>query len=86
MRMCIVPSGWPVGLHECPPGIFCAVGRDGPDPSCLGFKTEYHQDDGATAAYVLASGETWWGGATTKEQREAQLVMPCDIMSEEVMP
>lgn len=86
-RVVIVPVGWPVGLHECPPGLFCQVGKDGPDSSALGLKTEYRTEKGNSQAYVVASGESWWGGNyETAEAREAQLVMACDVRVEEVEP
>lgn len=74
-----------VKLRDCPPGPFLFNGS-------LGFKTEYgsmecenphdpktlwrvgHHSD----VYVLASGEAFWGGVTSKEDREELLVVPVD--------
>lgn len=69
-------------LAECPPGLFLFNGT-------LGFKTEYGailgKDHGGTVdfymthwpdAYVAASGEYFWGGASTHEARAALRVIP----------
>jgi hypothetical protein len=74
-----------VALRNCPPGPFLFNGS-------LGFKTEYgsmecenprdpktlwrvgHHSD----VYVMASGEAFWGGVTSKDDREALLVVPVD--------
>ena len=74
-----------VELRNCPPGPFLYNGS-------LGFKTEYgsmecenphdpktlwrvgHHSD----VYVMASGEAFWGGITSKEDREKLLVVPID--------
>jgi hypothetical protein len=57
-----------VPFHECPPGLFSFKGG-------LGFKTEY----GADEAYVVASGERFWGGASTKEERLNLKVIPISM-------
>lgn len=76
----IVPVGWPVSLRSCPPGLFCAIGPQGPRTDCLGLKTEYQGPGGGTEAFVVASGEAWWGEAPqTLESRESELVMACAI-------
>lgn len=54
-------------LAECPPGLFLFGG-------CLGFRSEYGTD-----AYVVSSGEAFWGGAKTKEERDALMVTPVEI-------
>lgn len=63
-----------VPLDECPPGLFSFEGR-------LGFKTEYGHKNEKTgryhaAAYVVESGEFFWGGAQTFEERGALMVVP----------
>ncbi len=59
-------------LDECPPGLFLAG-------DCLGFKSEYRNEKGTCEAYVVASGEFFWGGAKSAEDREALLVTPVEI-------
>ena len=79
----LVPDGDPVSLAECPPGPF-AIGDN------LGFKTEYGAMSGKDVgcgtvewtvthwpdAYCLDSGESFWGGASTREARAALIVQP----------
>ena len=60
-------------LSYCPPGLFISG-------DCLGFKTEYRSADGRTEAFVVASGETFWGGATDADARERLLVTPVEIV------
>ena len=62
----IVPDGWPCTLGECGPGLFTYKNN-------LGFKSEYGQD----GVYVVVSGEIFWGGTNTKENRLALPVQPC---------
>lgn len=59
-------------LDQCPPGLFLAGG-------CLGFKTEYRTASGRTEAFVVASGESFSGGAASSEDREALMVTPVEI-------
>lgn len=63
----------PISLAECPPGLFWFKGS-------LCFKSEYStvvsgphvQPD----AYVVASGEYFWGGAKSSAARSELLVQP----------
>jgi hypothetical protein len=65
--------GEPVRLDECPPGLFLFG-------DTLGFRSEYwtpkqtppNQPD----AYVVESGEYFWGGADTTAERSKLLVRP----------
>lgn len=60
-------------LQDCPPGLFLFDGT-------LGFKTEHYMrgaPEGLGAgAYVLASGEVFWGGAHTHKERCSLMVQP----------
>lgn len=62
-------------LADCPPGLFLFGAH-------LGFKSEYRTVNSAgfaqTDAYVVASGEYFWGGAPTAEAREELLVQPLE--------
>ena len=60
-------------LAECPPGLFLFG-------NCLGFKSEYRADDGRCAAFVVESGEYFWGGATSNDAREDLMVHPVDLV------
>lgn len=69
-----------VTLADCPPGMFQTVeGR-------LGFKTEYMHEserDGRyyPEAYVVESGEFFWGGAEDHPARAALMVRPIAVTS-----
>lgn len=70
-------DGW-VPLHEAEPGVHET--RDG----SLLFKNEYTTRDAMTGfyrvdAYVLSTGEYWWGGHKDPRQRDAELVRPVDV-------
>lgn len=79
-------EGWrwtdkPCTLNDCPEGLF--VTMDGH----LGFKSEYATERPATNsqprrlqvdAYCLESGEYFWGGAKSTEERGQILVRPID--------
>lgn len=61
-------------LRECPPGLFLFNGT-------LGFKSEYrttNKDTGfaKTDAYVVLSGEYFWGNADSEIDREKLTVTP----------
>lgn len=65
-----------VKLRNCPPGLFVYDGY-------IGFKTEYGVSIGGQVthwpdAYCIDSGEFFWGGATTHEDRAELLVLPID--------
>lgn len=59
-------------LAECPPGLFLFG-------NCLGFKSEYSTNEGKIDAFVVASGEFFWGGAKTNEERNILMVTPVEL-------
>jgi hypothetical protein len=72
--------GGPVTLDECPPGLFLWDGH-------LGLKTEYAEvvdtADGRRVrvdAYVVESGEFFWGGTKSLKQRAGLIVQPVLII------
>ena len=74
----INPAGEAVTLAECPPGLFLYRG-DGYES--LGFKSVYKGETVSgwqTDAYVVASGEYFWGGAKSGMQREQLMVIPME--------
>jgi hypothetical protein len=64
----IVDGGPTVSLASCPIGLFLFGGE-------LCLKTEYGNNDGRINAYIVDSGEFFWGGAPQmiKNQREQQV-------------
>jgi hypothetical protein len=66
------PDGWPQTLAECPPGFFEFKGS-------FGLKSEY----GPLEAFC-DSGEAFWGGAKTTDERRALLVQPCAVTEREI--
>ncbi len=64
-------------LSECLPGLFLFKGS-------LGFKSEYKTESQSrpgvwqSDAYVVESGEYFWGGTSDPTEREALLVRPLD--------
>jgi hypothetical protein len=64
--------GEPKPLDHCPAGLFLHEGH-------LGFKTEYSDQNGAEA-YVVASGEYWWGGVYDRFTRGSLMVQPCEVI------
>ena len=70
-------EGW-MPMRDAEPGVHET--RDG----WLLFKSEYstmNKADGAyqVDAYMLTSGEYWWGGHKTVRDRDAKLVRPVDV-------
>jgi hypothetical protein len=64
-------------LADCPVGLF--LNRYG----CLCLKTEYGDNKGRIDAYIVASGEFFWGDQPqTIESQRRQMVRP--ITDEEV--
>lgn len=66
-----------VTLGECPPGLFMFDGT-------LSFKSEYKTESMSqpgfwqSDAYVVESGEYFWGGTSDPREREALKVTPID--------
>src|SRR5882724_12524733 len=60
-----------VTLEQAKPGLFLFESQS-PAYKSLGFKSEYRTENSHIEAFVLSSGEAFWGGAKTQEER-AQL-------------
>lgn len=69
-RMIVEPEGWQTTFAECRPGFFL-------HENYLCMKSEYGQD-----AYV-ESGEFFWGGAKSHEERAILFVQPVSYRWEE---
>lgn len=68
-----------VTLRDAPPGLFAHTGSYG---VALGFKSEHASTVNgmhSTDAFCFSSGERFWGGAHTVEEREEVRVIPIDV-------
>lgn len=73
-NMRLIPRGDKCTLDELPFGTLFAFGDD-----CVAVKSEYQCNNGLIEAFIIGSGEQFWGGANTaKEQREL-MVQPLEI-------
>jgi hypothetical protein len=62
-----------VTLAECPIGLFMSEGGE------LCLKTEYGDNEGRIDAYIVSSGEMFWGAAPqTRASQRAQMVTPVE--------
>src|SRR6478752_1713877 len=78
-----------VSLRDCPPGPFLFEGRlgfkteymameaDGP-VNIPGDQVRWKMGR-SPDVYVMASGECFWGGAKTREERDALMVTPVEV-------
>lgn len=70
-----------VTLEECPIGLFMSAGGE------LCLKTEYGNNEGRIDAYIVSSGEFFWGSAPqTIENQRAQLVEPVENVTLQKRP
>lgn len=69
------PSGWPCTLKECPPGLF-VFGE------ILGLKTEYSPEN-EIEAFCSDTGEAFWGGTHSHQNRDQLMVQPVEAVWEE---
>jgi hypothetical protein len=64
-----------VALKDCPIGLFVSV-----EGNELCLKTEYGNNEGRVDAYIVSSGEFFWGSAPqTIPNQRAQMVRPVDV-------
>jgi len=69
--MKLTASGMALPLDECPIGLFVSAGGE------LCLKTEYGNNEGRIDAYIVSSGEFFWGAAPqTIDSQRKQLVQP----------
>ena len=62
-RIQIKPKGFPCKLRDCKPGLFLYE-RD------VCFRSDYNE------FYIIGSGETFWAGTASEEQRGDLTVQP----------
>jgi len=74
MQMTLENDGEPVTLAQCPIGLFECSGE-------LCLKTEYGNNEGRIDAYIVSSGEFFWGAAPqTIANQRAQMVQPIRLV------
>lgn len=69
-KLVIEPKGWRCTIAECPPGLFMHEGD-------LVVKSAYYSTDGYCDVYFAEDGDAFWGGVSTKRDRDALMVQPC---------
>lgn len=70
-----------VTLADCPIGLFVADGGE------LCLKTEYGNNEGRIDAYIVSSGEMFWGAAPqTIASQRAQMVTPVENVTLQKRP
>lgn len=66
-------------LRDVPVGLFLFE-----DTLCL--MTEYSNEGCGREAYIVSSGETFWGGAKSKEERANLDVTPVTVKQDDLRP
>ncbi len=69
----IVPQKRRKSLNNCPVGLFYYE-------ETLAVMTEYSTSLGQRDAYIVSSGEYFWGGTSDPKARGKLLVTPCDLV------
>ena len=70
----LIPCGEKCTLEELPCGTLFAFGDD-----CIAVKSEYRCNNGLIEAFIIDSGEQFWGGAKTAKEQNALMVQPLEI-------
>ena len=70
----LIPDGKKVTLEELLPGTIFAFGDD-----CIAVKSEYSCNNGLIEAFIIDSGELFWGGAKTAKEQNELMVQPLAI-------
>ena len=73
-EMRLIPDGKKVTLDELLPGTIFAFGDDS-----VAVKSEYRCANGLIEAFIIDSGEQFWGGAKTAKEQNALMVQPLAI-------
>lgn len=71
----LIPCGEKVTLDELLPGTIFVFGDD-----CIAVKSEYRCNNGLIEAFIIDSGEQFWGGVDTAEEQNALMVQPLKIV------
>lgn len=71
----LIPFGNKVTLDDLPCGAIFAFGDD-----CIAVKSEYRCDNGLIEAFIIDSGEQFWGGVHTAKEQNELMVQPLEIV------
>jgi hypothetical protein len=71
----LIPCGEKCTLEELPCGTLFAFGDD-----CIAVKSEYRCNNGLIEAFIIDSGEQFWGGVHTAEEQNALMVQPLEAV------
>lgn len=70
----LIPCGEKCTLDELPCGTIFAFGDD-----CIAVKSEYRCSNGLIEAFIIDSGEQFWGGVHTAKEQNELMVQPLEI-------
>ena len=70
----LIPFGEKITLDDLPCGAMFAFGDD-----CVAVKSEYRCDNGLIEAFIVDSGEQFWGGVHTAKEQNELMVQPLTI-------
>ena len=71
----LIPFGDKVTLYDLPFGAMFAFGDD-----CIAVKSEYTVSNGLIKAFIIDSGEQFWGGAKTAKEQNELMVQPLELV------
>lgn len=71
----LIASGGKVTLAELMPGTIFLYGDD-----CIAVKSEYRCSNGLIEAFIIDSGEQFWGGAHTVREQHELVVQPMEVV------
>ena len=71
----LIPFGEKCTLDELPCGTLFAFGDD-----CIAVKSEYRCNNGLIEAFIIDSGEQFWGGAHTAKEQNELMVQHLEIV------
>jgi hypothetical protein len=59
-----IAAGPTVSLASCPVGLFVS------ESGALCLKTEYREKNGAISAFLVSTGEAFWGGTSDPDKQQ----------------
>lgn len=71
----LIAAGDKVTLAELLPGTIFLHGDD-----CLAVKSEYQCSNGLIEAFIIDSGEQFWGGVHTAREQHELVVQPMEVV------